>query len=57
MPSGARRGTPGVRPLLNDEFMTRVRLPRRFSRLAILAAKVLPVAAFLLTLKGGPRFT
>jgi hypothetical protein len=35
--------------------MTRVR-PPRFSRLAILVAKVLPVAAFLLSLAGGPRF-
>jgi len=56
MPSGARRGTPGVRPLPNDEFMTRVRLPRRFSSLAILVAKVLPVAAFLLSLNTGPRW-
>jgi hypothetical protein len=36
--------------------MTRVRLPRRFSRLAILVAKVLPVAAFLLSLSSGPKF-
>ena len=56
MPSGARRGTPGVRPLPNDEFMTRVRLSQRFSRIAILVAKVLPVAAFLLTLRSGPKF-
>jgi hypothetical protein len=36
--------------------MTRVRLPQRFSRFAILVAKVLPVAAFLLTLSSGPKF-
>jgi hypothetical protein len=35
--------------------MTRVRLPRRTYRFAILAAKVLPVAAFFLSLHAGPK--
>ena len=56
MPSGARRGTPGVRQTTHDEVMTRLRPFRLIYRLGTLVAAALPVLAILADGRGGPKF-